>query len=146
MADDHLCSASTSLILSGTRKQALLGQGYIWCPTARLLPQTQRQMGLQQSTARVVYFILGLGQLQTTWAWKLMKGEEPSLSSPVRDITQLAGNQAKWIWFQTPRFSRQCQQTHLEAFFFPLGLRMIKPIHDEHFLNNVIPYVNVLFV
>lgn len=31
-------------------------------------------------------------------------------------------------------------------FFFLLGLKMIKPIHDEHFLNNAIPYVNVLFV
>lgn len=32
------------------------------------------------------------------------------------------------------------------GFFLPAGLQMIKPINDKHFMNNVTPYVNVLFV
>lgn len=30
--------------------------------------------------------------------------------------------------------------------FAPLGLRMIKPIHDKQFMDNVTPYGDVVFV
>lgn len=130
----------------GKQEQALLGSRCIWCPAAGVLHKAHRQLDLKQTTSRVVYFILG-----TRPAYDNLRSGAPERGEATLVKSWGRYNSAGWKSSQTNLISNNMLFTSASidtfgGFFFLWDWGWWKPIHDKHFMNNVTPYVNVLFV